>query len=143
MGEDERQSAEIDGQTETIHEAAKAMRDDHGPDHERHAMWTALADHLSYMANRHKPDPEPVELMLHVDEDCPTGECEEYGHRVIACSGCWPTWDGTEAHVVFPCAEFRAVLPVALSYLNARRTSHGLPPAADPTQADVGTEGER
>lgn len=69
------------------------------------AAGLALAE---YIFTRHAPD-GLAELMLHVDSDEPCAECDEGdGHEVEVCAGCWPTWDGMDAHSVWPCATYRA-----------------------------------
>lgn len=37
---------------ETIRQAAALMRDEHGPHHPRHEMWSALAEHLDFTASQ-------------------------------------------------------------------------------------------
>jgi hypothetical protein len=78
----------------------------------------AVADWLEDIATRHAADPEPIELMLHWDEECPTGECVDgNGHESIVCKGCWPSWEGMDGHTLYPCSETRAALKVARAYL--------------------------
>lgn len=77
----------------------------------------AVATWLDSVAETHQPDPDPIELTLHPDEECPTGECEEYGHSSIVCRGCYPSWEDMPAHSVWPCAEFIRAEPVALTIL--------------------------
>ena len=78
----------------------------------------AVADWLSDIATRHEPDPEPLDLMLHYDSDEECAECEQgNGHSSIVCKGCYPSWDGMEAHMVWPCAEARTAIAVARTYL--------------------------
>jgi len=36
---------------ETLRKAAVQMREEHGPDHPRHAMWEAIAHHLEQRAS--------------------------------------------------------------------------------------------
>lgn len=111
-----------------IREAAALMRQraewaNEGTDAIHIASWhptvaLAVADWLSDIATRHEPDPEPLDLMLHYDSDEECAECEQgNGHSSIVCKGCHPSWDGMEAHVVWPCAEARAAITVARTYL--------------------------
>ena len=107
-----------------IREAAALMREraeaatEGGPRWETGPVALAVADWLSDIATRHEPDPEPLDLMLHYDSDEECAECEQgNGHSSIVCKGCHPSWDGMEAHVVWPCAEARAAITVARTYL--------------------------
>ena len=79
----------------------------------------AVADWLDDIATRHAPNPEPVELVLHYDEDCPTGECEDPGYHddCIVCSGCYPSYEGMDGHALYPCRETVSALAVARVYL--------------------------
>lgn len=79
------------------------------------AVALAVADWLDATAERHHPSESPVELYLHTDESCAV--CDEGGHECVVCDGCWPSWDGMDAHTVYPCHEAKAALAVARAYL--------------------------
>lgn len=46
---------------DTLHRAAALMREEHGPDHKRHEMWSAMADLLDLCASVTDPDDDPNE----------------------------------------------------------------------------------
>jgi hypothetical protein len=83
------------------------------------AVALAVADWLEDIAERHKPDPEPADLTLHYEQECPTGECEDPGYHegCIVCWGCYPSHDGMDGRTLYPCAETKAALAVANTYL--------------------------
>lgn len=63
-------------------------------------------DALAAVLERHAPDPEQIELMLHVDSDEPCEACDEgSGHMSVVCRGCYPTWEDQPAHSVWPCSD--------------------------------------
>lgn len=75
----------------------------------------AVADWLDDIATRHAPDPDPADLVLHYEKECPTGECEDPGYHAgcIVCAGCYPAWEGMDGHSLYPCVEIKAALAVA------------------------------
>lgn len=83
--------------------------------HQERDFHLAVADWLDDIAKRHGPSTEPMELYLHPEDPCEV--CEDGGHLSTVCEGCYPTWDGMEAHNVYPCAETKAALIVARAYL--------------------------
>lgn len=76
------------------------------------------ADWLDDVATRHARSKDTINLYLHYDSDEECGTCEDGGHECHVCEGCYPAWDGMDAHVVYPCAETKAALAVATSYLS-------------------------
>lgn len=115
-------AAEKDARIETLRKAASLMYEAQGPYEER-AVWYALGEHLHDIAERHQPDPEPMELVLHLNEDCPTGECVDPGYHdgCIVCRGCYPSYEGMDGHSLYPCVELRSAHSVAVAYLNQPR----------------------
>ena len=98
----------------TILCAVSEIREFHAED----AFLMAVAAWLEDVGDRHKVDPEPAELVLHYEVECPTGECEDPGyHTVSVCWGCFPTYDGMEGRSLYPCTETKAALATAQAFL--------------------------
>lgn len=71
------------------------------------------ADETALVADirkRHTKSAEKIELMLHAFDGEECEECSEGdGHAVYVCDGCYPSWDGMDGHMIWPCTEIRAV----------------------------------
>lgn len=78
-------------------------------------MALAVADWLDGTAERHSEGP-PTALVLHYD-DGPCEVCDDGGHEVPVCEGCFPTWEGMDGYCVYPCRETKAALAAARTYL--------------------------
>ena len=95
---------------EMLRQVASRMREDHGPEHERHAMWAAMADLL-----------ENAKCSFY---------CDKNGNRDPYCSACEDSTYDHECPPAVVCghsAAFQRVLAVAGAYFDAARV---LPPGS-------------
>ena len=77
------------------------------------AVALAVADWLDGVAAHHSPSDTPMPLCLHYDSDEECETCEDGGHPVTVCEGCFPTWEGMDGYSIYPCRETKAALAVA------------------------------
>ena len=78
------------------------------------AIACGTAEWLDDIATRHAPSTDQLDLFLHHgydDEECEV--CESGGHPSTVCEGCFPSWEGMDGHVVYPCAETKRALALA------------------------------
>jgi len=94
--------------TEQLRAAAALLRDPYR--YKANAYDPALAAWLDATADTHQAG-GTEELVLHPEEPCEV--CEESGHEVEVCSGCFPIWEDVQSRALWPCAEVKAALPVA------------------------------
>lgn len=60
-------------------------------------------DALAAVLDRNAPEPEQVELMLHMHTPCKV--CDDGGHLMTVCKGCFPSYEGMDGHTVWPCPD--------------------------------------